>query len=337
MNADKVRSFALAVNTVILALVFGLMFFFHFCGITFMTWFSIPTAMVYLIGYVLIKRNRMDIYVWMVYFWLTLYMCCSTVCLGYGYGFHLYCFSMIPVLFVSEYLAYQLQKPTLHPKAISFFIAAMYLISTGFTAYFGPVYHIEMNISAFFWVFNAMCVFGFLIYYSIYMLRTVIQSEEKLKDIAHNDRLTGLYNRHYMLECLANETEKNSDGFLAISDIDDFKKINDRYGHNAGDAVLKAVSDSVRKNCPDCRIARWGGEEFLFYSPKNLADGQKMMEQMRLAIASNPVVYEKQSIPVTLTVGIAARKPDASIDAWIQDADSKLYVGKKNGKNQVVV
>ena len=336
MDIKNVRKTALIVNSVILVLVFGLMGFFRYCGVTFMTLFSIPTALVYIIGFFLIKNDKMDIYVWIVYFWLTLYMCCSTVCLGYGFGFHLYCFSMIPVIFVTEYMAYKLQRRSLRAKPISFVIAAVYLLTTGLTAYFGPVYHIEKNVSAFFWVFNAMCVFGFLIYYSGYLIRSVIQSEEKLTEMAHNDRLTGLYNRHYMLECLENDIADGTSCFLALADIDDFKKINDRYGHNAGDAVLKAVSERMKTSCPDCLISRWGGEEFLFFAKKSTDDGRRMMEKMRREIIAEPIVFEKQPICVTITVGIADIQMDSSIDAWIQNADSKLYTGKNNGKNQIV-
>jgi diguanylate cyclase (GGDEF)-like protein len=137
-----------------------------------------------------------------------------------------------------------------------------------------------------------------------------------------------------MLDCL--ESEAGNTGFLAIADIDDFKKINDSYGHNAGDAVLKAVSERMKQQCPECRIARWGGEEFLILSQKNSEDGKALLEQMRQAIAGKAVSFEQQCIPVTMTIGIAARQPEQSIDAWIQNADSKLYIGKNNGKNQIV-
>ena len=336
MNMKHVRKVSMIVNAVILFLVFALSEFFRHYGIKFMYVFSLPTALVYIIGFILIWYEKLGIYVWIVYFWLTTYMCCATVCLGYGYGFHLYCFSMIPILFVTEYLSYKLQHRRMPARYISYAIAAVYLLTTGLTAYYGPVYSIEQNISALFWVFNAMCVFGFLIYYSSYLIRNVVQSEQKLTEMAHNDSLTGLYNRHYMLDCLKDETENGTSGFLAISDIDDFKKINDRYGHNAGDAVLRTVAERMKKSCPDCLIGRWGGEEFLFYSQKSFADGKQIMEQVRQTIAAEPVVFEEQSIPVTLTVGISERQPEASIDTWIQDADSKLYIGKKNGKNQIV-
>lgn len=336
MNFDRIQKTALIVNAVILALVFALMGFFNYCDVTFMTWFSIPTAAVYLLGFWLIARDKLDIYVWMVYGWLTLYMCLSTVCLGYGYGFHLYCFSMIPIIFVTEYLSYKLHRRSMRANHISIAIAAAYLISTGYTAYNGPVYQIEQRASAYFWIGNALTVFCFLIYYSDYLVNAVISSEEKLSDMAHKDRLTGLYNRHYMLDYLDEKPAAQTGGFLAIADIDDFKKINDHYGHNAGDAVLKAVAKQMQQGCEGCLTARWGGEEFLIVSEKPFAEGKALLETMRQEIAGVPVQYEDQTIRVTLTVGISERQPEQSVDAWIQDADSKLYTGKKNGKNQVV-
>ena len=336
MRFDRIQKTALIVNAVILALVFALMGFFNYCDVTFMTWFSIPTAAVYLLGFWLIVRDKLDIYVWMVYCWLTLYMCLGTVCLGYGYGFHLYCFSMIPIIFVTEYLAYKLHRRSMRANHISIVIAAAYLLSTGYTAYNGPVYQIEQRASAYFWIGNALTVFCFLIYYSNYLVNAVISSEEKLSDMAHKDRLTGLYNRHYTLDHLDAKSAAQSDGFLAIADIDNFKKINDRYGHNAGDAVLKTVAERMQQSCAGCLVARWGGEEFLIVSEKPFAEGIALLDAMQQEIAGAPVQFEAQTIPVTLTIGISARQPEQSADAWIQDADSKLYIGKNNGKNQVV-
>ena len=96
MELKSIKKLSLTVNTVILIMVFGLMFFFHLCNVTFLVYFSIPTSMIYVIGYCLIHKNKLNIYVWLVFFWLTFYMGVTTICLGYDYGFHLYCFSMIP-------------------------------------------------------------------------------------------------------------------------------------------------------------------------------------------------------------------------------------------------
>ena len=347
----KAKKMTYAVNTVILLLVFGLMAFFHMVDAPFLTYFSIPTAGVYVLGYYLIHKERLDAYVWMVYLWLTFYMGISTVFLGYAYGFHLYCFSMIPVMFVTEYLSIRINREgekqkSLKARPVSLFIALFYLICTGYVAYFGPIYVREQSYAALFWISNALIVFGFLIFYTDYMLRMVVQSEDKLRDMAQVDRLTGLYNRHYVINRLENLPEE-AQGFLAMADIDNFKKINDTYGHNAGDAILRAIADKMRELCTGCELARWGGEEFLIFvvsvagsgndaEKASVKDGVDLMERLRKKIEAEPITFDDQWINVTITVGVEERKRGCSIDEWVQEADKKLYLGKTTGKNKVI-
>lgn len=337
MKLSHVQKFSAAVNTVILLMVFGLMAFFHLCKVHFLTMFSIPTAMIYFIGYYLIYKEKLLAYVWMVYCWLTFYMGVTTVCLGYGYGFHLYCFSMIPTIFVTEYISYKTNKKSVKALPVSIVVALFYVICTGYVAFFGPVYHPDQKFAAFFWIFNAVTVFGFLIFYSRYLITSIISSQEKLIEAAHVDRLTHLYNRHYMLERLEEVPADGRESFLAMSDIDNFKKINDTYGHNGGDEVLKTVADKIKNICSSCIVARWGGEEFLILSSEPLPDGKDMLERLRKNIESESISFEGQEIRVTLTIGMAVRKSGQSIDKWVQDADNKLYIGKNSGKNKVVI
>ena len=124
--------------------------------------------------------------------------------------------------------------------------------------------------------------------------------------------------------------------FVVMIDANDFKKINDVYGHNAGDEVLKVVAERMRELAPKCIIARWGGEEFLIRVSGNLDEGSELLEQLRLGICSEPVSFEGRSIRVTMTIGAAERKEGQTLDNWIQDADNCLYEGKKSGKNKVV-
>lgn len=323
-----------AVNTVILLLVFGLMGFFYLLDAPFLVYFSIPTSMIYLIGYWLISKELLYVYVRMVYLWLTLYMGITTIFLGYDYGFHLYCFSMIPITYVTEYMAYKLKGRSLHALHVSLAISVFYLICTGYVAYFGPIYDRDHVMAGVFWIFNAVAVFGFLIFYSNYLIKTIISSEEKLREMAQVDRLTKLYNRNYLMGQFDGSRNVGADGFIAMVDIDDFKKINDRYGHAAGDEVLMTVSDIMKNVCKDCDVARWGGEEFLIYSGKG--DGVELMEALRKKIEEKPVTWEKEQIPVTVTIGVSKRLEGQGLDEWIHEADKKLYYGKNNGKNVVI-
>lgn len=337
MNLFTTKKMTYTVNTVILLLVLGLMAFFYVVDAPFLVFFSFPTICVYLIGYVLIYKEWLDVYVWFVYVWLTLYMGITTVFLGYSYGFHLYCFSMIPVMFVTEYMSYRLKRRSLKALYVCVAIAILYLICTGSVAYFGPIYVRDQKYAGLFWILNALIVFGFLIFYTHYMLKQVIASELRLLEMAQVDRLTGLHNRHYMITHLEGLSEREGRA-LVMADIDDFKKINDRYGHNAGDEVLKEVSKRMKECCSGFEVSRWGGEEFLILPAgmTTLPDVVDVMEKLRQRIEAEPVIHAEITIPVTITAGIAVREQGQSVDAWVQAADEKMYFGKNNGKNKVV-
>ncbi|MBP5745025.1 MAG: GGDEF domain-containing protein [Lachnospiraceae bacterium] len=323
------------VNTVILFMVFGLLAFFKAIDAAFLVYFSIPTAFIYIIGFYLIGRGKLSTYVWMVYLWLTIYMGVTTVCLGYSFGFHLYCMSMIPIMFVSEYMAYRIDKKSLKAVYVSLGVAAVYLLSTGYVSHFGPVYERDEKVATVFWLMNSILVFGFLIFYTDWLIKLIIQSEEKLKEIAHIDKLTGLYNRHYMMEILNNE--KGNERFLAIADIDLFKNINDNYGHNSGDHVLKTIARILKEGLDSADICRWGGEEFLLLAKGDINKGREVLENLRKRVENEDLSFEGKEIRATITIGGAVREENESVDKWIQRADEKLYIGKGKGRNKVEI
>ncbi|MCR4691264.1 MAG: GGDEF domain-containing protein [Lachnospiraceae bacterium] len=337
MNENGIRKITYSVNTVILVMVLALMGFFRILDVPFLVIFSVPTICIYLIGYILILKGRLDIYVWMVYLWLTLYMGVTTVCLGYEYGFHLYGMSMIPVMFVTEYLAFKLEKKSLRALHVSALVFLVYLGTTGYAVFSGPLYQRKSTLTGFFWLMNACIVFAFLIFYTSWMTGLVIRSEEQLTDMAHNDKLTGLYNRHYMSGILAGREQENAGSVLAIADIDFFKKINDTYGHNAGDYVLKKLADLLKENCRDSVVCRWGGEEFVITIRTGLDGAKEMMENLRKKVESEEFNFEGSNIRVTVTIGISERQEGETVDQWIHRADERLYYGKNHGRNTVAV
>ena len=336
MDLKKIKKISFAVNAVILVLVLGLMAFFIMSDVTFLVYFSIPTIMVYIVGFFLIHKEKLLAYVRLVFTWLTLYMCVTTVCLGHSYGFHLYCFSVIPISFITEYMGYKIHSRHIKALYFSLGMAALAVMSTAYVTYFGPVYEREQKYAAIFWLMNSVSVLGFLIFYTNYLIHAIISSEEKLNEIAMVDRLTGLYNRHYMISCLDKMNTDYNSACLAMADIDDFKKINDFYGHNAGDLVLEKVSEKMKSVCSGCTVSRWGGEEFLILIPRSVSDPEKLMEDLRSDIAGEKISFEESEITVTITAGMAKRQDGQSIDKWIQTVDSKLYDGKHSGKNRIV-
>lgn len=327
-----IKKLTLIVNAVILFLVFALAGFFFMCKAWFLVWFSIPTAIVYIIGFALISKDNLGTYVRVVYGWLTLYMSITTICLGYRFGFHLYTLSMIPIIFYTEYMAYSLKVKSMSTALYSGLVIAAYLISTGFSAYAEPFYKTDNRIAGIFWVFNSVVVLAFVTFYSKIMIKMIMSYENKLSDRADKDNLTKLYNRHYMMERLKEAQEGSAPCGIAMIDIDNFKSINDKYGHAAGDEVLKRVAGAISEVCKDSVVSRWGGEEFLVLT----GHGITLIENLRLAVENLDITFEGQSIKVTITAGYEPKSDTYSLDHWIITADEKLYRGKNSGKNQVV-
>jgi diguanylate cyclase (GGDEF)-like protein len=156
------------------------------------------------------------------------------------------------------------------------------------------------------------------------------------------DSLTGLRNRHGMIMELREEQQRaRRDGHscvLAMMDIDHFKRINDRHGHAAGDAILREVTRATaRRLRPYDRIYRYGGEEFLICLPEtDVARGYAIIERVREEIAGAPVAVGSHRVPVTVSFGLAMVDTEAAVEESIHRADRALYQAKSGGRNRVI-
>lgn len=173
----------------------------------------------------------------------------------------------------------------------------------------------------------------FNILYSLciaFILTFLFSSYKKIKTSAFTDGLTHLHNRHYFLSKQKNLKQRYS---VIIIDIDNFKKINDTYGHHAGDQVLKAVADRIKNSArQDDLLIRWGGEEFVlivYTTNKNAVNARA--ESIRQAIADQPIGKHA----ITVSLGTCVAEADSDFDEVFQQADMALYASKSNGKNQV--
>jgi diguanylate cyclase (GGDEF)-like protein len=126
--------------------------------------------------------------------------------------------------------------------------------------------------------------------------------------------------------------------WLAIIDIDDFKVINDTYGHNCGDEVLKALAAILSNSIPNTEVCRWGGEEFLLLGriEKDMPTVVELLDRLRSSAEEHSFWYDETRLHLTLTIGVASYEAGQSTTEWINSADKNLYAGKKSGKNKVV-
>ena len=160
---------------------------------------------------------------------------------------------------------------------------------------------------------------------------------QKLQGLAETDPLTGLSNRRSMEQILKHIEEDEIDQLvtIALGDIDFFKKINDTYGHDAGDYVLKELS-KLLVTIPTYS-SRWGGEEFLLlFLGLNGDDVFLKLNHFQAVLAKHPFEFNGNKLKVTMTFGISEYANSESFEEIIKQADEKMYMGKKKGRNQVI-
>ncbi len=168
--------------------------------------------------------------------------------------------------------------------------------------------------------------------------------QERLREQSIHDSLTGLYNRRYLEETLGRElilAERDRHPVSVImGDLDHFKEVNDRYGHLAGDEVLRVFGALMKRHARGSDIyCRYGGEEFLLVLPRMAEEiAIERAEQLRSAMAAAPVVYGASPIAVTASFGVAIFPRDGRTgDELIAAADAALYAAKAAGRNRIRV
>jgi diguanylate cyclase (GGDEF)-like protein len=165
---------------------------------------------------------------------------------------------------------------------------------------------------------------------------------DELKHLAMHDSLTGLANRRFAQNQLERESAraKRSDSVVCVvlCDIDKFKVINDTYGHDCGDEVLKFISEIMSSTIREQDlVARWGGEEFIFILPNTpSSDGANLAEQIRKKIQERPLNYDNTVIHITASFGVSVLDKNTEIKQALTQTDDAMYIAKRNGRNQVV-
>lgn len=179
-------------------------------------------------------------------------------------------------------------------------------------------------------------------YSTSYFRKHLIRLYFDLDKMARTDELTGLLNRREMQSRFEYEEKRSmrtGEKFaIVMADIDYFKQVNDNYGHNAGDYVLREVSNIMRRMVRRSDVvARWGGEEFILLLPRTGLRGARIVsEKIRREIEIHKFLYEGKDMSVTMSLGMEVYEGEASIDDTIKLADQFLYIAKQRGRNRVV-
>ena len=318
---------------------------FHMLGVIEMeryNYFSVGfyTAMIFLI----IKVDKRNPFILVVMLEIAIHAALCTYFMGWTTGFAQFLLVIIPIPF------YQPLKTKSVPYIVTivdiFLFVYLKISITGTT----PKYFFDKDYTTnTIYLINSFFSFVIIVYISsIYLFsreftqRKLRFQNETLQTLATIDPLTKLFNRRAMenyMKIIRRTSEENQRPYvIGLGDIDDFKVVNDTYGHGAGDEVLKTVSKIVVSNVPsEGYVCRWGGEEILFAIPSsNGQDGCKAAEKICSELKDFDFKYQGSSFKVTITFGLCEVAPGDDYENAIRIADDRLYIGKENGKNKVI-
>lgn len=262
----------------------------------------------------------------------------ATYVLGWQSSFYFYIFAIIPLIFINAKIR-QTYKVVL-AILLGMLVLALFLQT--------PLQPPQIDMETYLTVMNITLVILNLAYVGHAFENAaedaeaeLLRANRRLMNLAATDPVTNLTNRRNMMLRIEQEKEKIDRGgkpfSLIMVDIDNFKHVNDEFGHDGGDFVLiglaEMISVSIRKQD---QVARWGGDEFLVMLPEtDLEGGRVVAEKIRQRVLRTPFVYHEKDIPVTLTFGVGLCDSNNGIGSCIRKADQALYFGKQSGKNRV--
>jgi len=271
----------------------------------------------------------------------------STICVGWRFGFAQYTIGLIPFgYYMCVTLIGDPKKKYLVPTLLGLTAFLSFVGCRMISMFAGSIYQLNAApvLELAIYIFNSICNFGFLFLVTLVFIMDMQAATNLLRNqnvaldnMASIDPLTGLYNRRSMQDFFDAVMKSEEDFCLIMCDIDNFKRVNDTYGHDFGDVVLKEISQIIRSQVSGYgHVCRWGGEEILIMTKVPLDHTCKIAENIRSNVEEHLFVWHETAIHCSLTLGVAAHRIGNVVEDTITHADKRLYYGKKNGKNRVV-
>ena len=271
------------------------------------------------------------------------YFVLAVLLMGWDYGFQQYFFAIVCSFFLPFYLPEGKVRNSTYQRIVGIIFVSTFFILQGIVRHYNlwSVVETNMLIKHLTYSFNSLVSMFGIVLFSVFSSRIALESKRRLSRRADFDELTGIYNR-YSLNTIINShiNVKKLETFnVALLDIDFFKKVNDTYGHNVGDEVLKIVAkklDEIKQD--DIDVGRWGGEEFLIVSKNAVSYDQfkKVLETVRKYFEKNSFDINNNKISITVSIGLTMYKSGDDIKSLVKKADNNLYVAKSSGRNKII-
>lgn len=326
---------------IILAFIMHIIFsvFFSFMKIDDLVNYNIASSLFYILMIFLVSKRMFRFIVTFIHLEVIAFVGVSIYYLGWDTGYSLYLVAMASLIYFCPF------KHKLIPYLFGMIEAGFFVYLKIYMNEHMPVYICSDQFYFHMFLFNCVCCFIIILYSSYlfgvsteFMTHKLESENIKLNEVAYYDQLTGAYTRYHFLKSI-NKIDFDTFG-IAIFDLDDFKLINDTYGHNCGDYILNETISIIRKKFSDSiNITRWGGEEFLilFTKPINKTDLFNELQNIRRIIENFDYIYEKNLIKITITLGASMANKNDDIYDVIKKIDNNLYKGKNSGKNCVIL
>lgn len=279
---------------------------------------------------------------WMFNIVMIIWICAIVHMFGWNIGVQHFLMVLLSLYFFSSYRQYA-------GKIIyAVFLCCLRILLFYIYRYKEPIWQLSAGDETILQIINTITIFGCISILAFIFSNDTQELESKLVDYnimlekqANTDALTGLYNRRKAMEYMENliGNQVGYVGFsLCICDIDFFKKVNDNYGHDFGDEVLKGISNIFMEEMKkDGLVSRWGGEEFLLiFSECNGDEACIKVENIRKKIKAMRIKKDNLEVGITMTFGLAEYDYINGLTATLKEADEKLYMGKEKGRDRIV-
>lgn len=315
------------------AIDLGYLCLFLWLGSPLLAWINVVSMGMYAAAYGLIGRRHNAAGLLLIWAEVIIHSAAGSLLIGWDSGFHYYLLLFIPAIVIANTRGYAIPLVT--------GLLAYYLGLWAACNHFGALAPLPGDgLRIVFWI-HVCLVFAMFASISAFYRRAIVLAEQRLFRQATSDGLTGLFNRsHFQAQAAIEMARSRRTGdpvALVLCDIDHFKQVNDRHGHEAGDRVLQHVARILRDNLREADVlARWGGEEFLALMPACPPEtAHAVAERIRQALEGSPVVLPQQTVYVTLSLGVTPVRGTDDIEAATARADQALYESKHAGRNRV--
>lgn len=346
------RFYAFSNDLYLLCLVLhiALLIIFLFFKIYILAVFNVFSCFIFTLNLILNRKGKLKAAYHIALVEITIHATLATVCLGWESNFCFYSIGICSVIMFSTFLSFREKMFEI------FFTTVLYIITFIHVMSFSPVYAVDSSIIEAIGLLNISMMIPLLtfIFHTFYETTDILN--KKLKEAAEIDGLTGAYNRRFFNEYLEIEAKRmlnqiiynsearyNINFAIAIIDIDDFKKVNDTYGHIAGDDVLTQIVEIIKRvSFSRDLVCRFGGEEFVILFTKTSKEGAiKASEKIRREVETHNFYINDnvKNVHVTVSIGFASfddEKCSWEVEKVLKLADDRLYEAKTHGKNMVV-